>query len=307
MRLFVVGMHRSGTSVLVRLLERLGFSAGHEGDFHAPTDHDPEGHREHVLFWRANEAALAALGRAWDDPWPLDWSRLPADARPVLEARCAAAVLALDRHAPWVAKDPRFCLTLPLWRRVVSPVCLHVLRDPLEVARSLAARGGMPVFWGIALWEAYQRAALQGSAGLPRIFVRYGDLAADPTGFATHLAGRLRAMSPGLELATPAAAAASFDPRRLRQKASGGEVAAHLNPAQQRLWSALDRMGDDLDEVAAELVSEPAREILAVYAEQRERLAALERRDLEISRWNEELWSKLEAARRAASRVESAP
>lgn len=307
MRLFVVGMHRSGTSVLVRLLERLGFFAGREGDFHAPTDHDPEGHREHVLFWRANEAALAALGRAWDDPWPLDWSALPADARPALEARCAAAVVKLDRHSPWVAKDPRFCLTLPLWRRVVAPVCVHVLRDPLEVARSLAARGGLPVYWGIALWEAYQRAALQGTAGLPRIFVRYGDFAADPAGFATRLAGRLRTEAPILELADPAAAAASFDPRWLRQKAAEGEVAAYLNPAQQRLLAALDRTGDDLDAIAAEPVSEPAREILAVDAHQRARFAALERRDLDISRWNEELWSKLEAARRATSRVESAP
>lgn len=295
MRLFVVGMHRSGTSVLVRLLEGLGFFAGHEEDFHPPTEHDPQGHREHVRFWELNEAVLEAAGRAWDDPWPLD----PAGrATPEIEPRVTNALAAFDGHRNWVAKDPRFCLTLPLWRRHIAPVCLLVHRDPLAVARSLAARGDLPVFGGIALWEAYQRAAVVGSAGLPRIFVSYTDFTADPAGFTRKLAARLRTLEPGLRLQEPDAAARHFDPRLLRQKTTPGEVAEHLNPVQACLLGALERASEapnELARIAAEPLSAPAREILRVLADHRKRLADYERRDKEISLWNDQLWSRLQA------------
>lgn len=295
MRLFVVGMHRSGTSVLVRLLEGLGFFAGQEEDFHPPTEHDPQGHREHVRFWQVNEAVLAAAGRAWDDPWPLD----PAGrANPEIGARVQSALAAFDGHRNWVAKDPRFCLTLPVWRRHIAPVNLLVHRDPLAVARSLAARGDLPVFGGIALWEAYQRAAIVGSAGLPRIFVSYADFTADPAGFTRELAARLQTLEPGLRLRDPDAAARHFDPRMWRQKTTPGEVAEHLNPAQARLFGALEQAAaapDELDRVAAEPLSTTSGEVLRVLADQRKRLLAFEQRDKEISLWNDHLWSRLQA------------
>lgn len=295
MKLFVVGMHRSGTSVLVRLLEGLGFFAGREEDFHPPTEHDPQGHREHVQFWQVNEAALAAAGRAWDDPWPFDGLGL---AEPALDQPAADALAAFDGHRHWVAKDPRFCLTLPLWRRHVEAVCLHVHRDPLAVARSLAARGNLPVFGGIALWEAYQRAAILGSAGFPRLFVSYADFTADPVAFARDLAAKLRDVDPSLSQNDPVAAARSFDPRMLRQKTTPGETAEHLNPAQARLLGALEKAvaaPAELDRVAAEPLSAPARDILRMLAEHRHRLQALEQRDKEISLWNDHLWSRLQA------------
>lgn len=295
MKLFVVGMHRSGTSVLVRLLEGLGFFGGQEEDFHPPTEHDPQGHREHVRFWQVNEAVLAAAGRAWDDPWPLD---LAERANPEIEARVQSALAAFDGYRNWVAKDPRFCLTLPLWRRHFSPVCLLVHRDPLAVARSLTARGDLPVFGGIALWEAYLRAAIVGSAGLPRIFVSYADFTADPAGFTRALVARLQTLEPGLRLRDPDPAARHFDPRMWRQKTTPGEVSEHLNPAQARLFGALEQAAgapDELDRVAAEPLSPTAREVLRVLADQRKRLLAFEQRDKEISLWNDHLWSRLQA------------
>jgi len=72
-RVLVLGMHRSGTSVLVRTLESLGIWAGSETDFHPPTRHDPQGHREHRAVWELNESALVWIDRAWDNPVDLDW------------------------------------------------------------------------------------------------------------------------------------------------------------------------------------------------------------------------------------------
>ena len=64
----VLGMHRSGTSLLMNLFERLGFHLGGNDDFHPATAHDPEGYREHIAVWGLNEKILAAGDAAWDEP-----------------------------------------------------------------------------------------------------------------------------------------------------------------------------------------------------------------------------------------------
>ena len=48
-------------------------------------------------------------------------------------------------HPPVVMKDPRLCLTLPLWRRALArdPVAILVYRDPVEVALSRAAMASL--------------------------------------------------------------------------------------------------------------------------------------------------------------------
>ena len=51
------------------------------------------------------------------------------------------------------------------------PVCIHVTREPLEVAGSVAKRNGFPLPVGLALWEHYTLRSLQASVGraaLPR-------------------------------------------------------------------------------------------------------------------------------------------
>jgi hypothetical protein len=48
----------------------------------------------------------------------------------------------MDRHEPWVMKDPRMALAMPLWRPLIPhPVCVFVHKDPIKNAISLAANG----------------------------------------------------------------------------------------------------------------------------------------------------------------------
>ncbi len=71
---------------------------------------------------------------------------------------------------------------LPLWRRILVDRCCAVLivRDPVEVAWSVALRDGVQVLTGFALWGAYNRSALAGLAGLPVHVCRYEDLVEQP-------------------------------------------------------------------------------------------------------------------------------
>src|SRR4249920_989928 len=79
--IFMLGMHRSGTSVLTRVLSLLGCAL--PGDLLGSNESNPTGHWESARAIEINEALLTALGRRWDDvrDLPADWLERPeADA-----------------------------------------------------------------------------------------------------------------------------------------------------------------------------------------------------------------------------------
>lgn len=71
--LVVLGMHRSGTSALTRLLHTAGADAG--GRLLGASAGNELGHWEDAFVVETNERLLAALGRRWDDvrPLPAGW------------------------------------------------------------------------------------------------------------------------------------------------------------------------------------------------------------------------------------------
>ena len=71
----------------------------------------------------------------------------------------------------WAVKDPRICILLPLWFRVledlaVDPRFLLMLRSPWEVARSLKAGHGFATWDSLDLWFRHSTAAEEGDARL---------------------------------------------------------------------------------------------------------------------------------------------
>lgn len=274
MQIFVLGMHRSGTSALARTLGLLGCHAGEPADFPAADAANPRGYWERRDIWRLNEDLLATLGTSWDgaagfSPGELLEALSAADLAAYTE-RAREVTGALDRAAggrPWVVKDPRLCLLLPIWRRVLKrPVCVLIERSPLSIARSLAARDGFPLALGIALWERYLRSALAASAGLPRLRVRYEDLIDRPRATAGRLRSELEALG-GTNLSEPAAGAleAFLDPALERHQREPEVESDLLTPPQRALFDALSR--EPLDDDGGEL-SLGARDLLERHAEQ---------------------------------------
>ena len=48
----------------------------------------------------------------------------------------------MERHTPWVMKDPRMALAMPLWRPYIPDlVCVLVHKDPVANSISLASNG----------------------------------------------------------------------------------------------------------------------------------------------------------------------
>ncbi len=116
----ILGMHRSGTSLVANLL---GAAGAHLGDrLMSPSPSNPKGYGEELFVVETNDALLHALGLWWADPraLPDGWF----DSAPAIEARLSIGEFAtqvLGRHRLWAIKDPRLCRLAPLWFTACQP------------------------------------------------------------------------------------------------------------------------------------------------------------------------------------------
>jgi hypothetical protein len=190
---FVVGMHRSGTSAIAAALEALGLDVGAPERLMAADTANPAGYYELQEIGDLNDEILTALGGSWDclpqlpDGWELGPLMTPYFRR---AASIVGTRLAKNR---WLIKDPRIAPLLPLWRRAVLDRCAAVVivRDPMEVAWSLALRNGMPILTGLALWSDYNRRTLAGLSGLPVYVSSYDELVSAPLATMTSIRAAL--------------------------------------------------------------------------------------------------------------------
>jgi hypothetical protein len=241
MQLIVLGMHRSGTSVLARLLNLMGAYFGPEGASTGANPENPKGFWERRDVRMLNDYVLQSAGCDWNRVLGFDPGNLPDDLLAEFTKRASKLVLEMDAHRPWLLKEPRLCLLFPLWRKVLDmPACIHIYRHPVEVAASLHARNGIPIAAGLALWERYVRSALAGSSGLPTILVSHRKLMQQPCETARQLSIDLEAIGEtGLRL-PPMAEIAAFVQRDLyRQKEWRDDLAAYSNAPQVQLFELL--------------------------------------------------------------------
>jgi len=144
----IVGMHRSGTSMLTRLLEGLGLFVGWRKQ--------PE--HEALFFLGLNEWLLAQCGAGWDHPEPirdllghpgaralvrdyLDLSIRTPRSVSFLGARYPRCRMPGHVPFPWGWKDPRTTFTLPIWLDLFPDAkVVHVYRHGVDVADSLLRR-----------------------------------------------------------------------------------------------------------------------------------------------------------------------
>lgn len=177
----IAGMHRSGTSMVTRLLNRCGVSLGPESELLPAGPDNPDGFWENRRFLAVNEVLLGRLGGRWTEPpRPAPgWETRPALAPLVAHARALAA--SFSRAGSWGWKDPVNSLTLPFWRHAVPGVRVLVcVRHPVDVAASLRARHGWPLEVGLELWRRYAQRILADGGPARRVTTHYDAYFADP-------------------------------------------------------------------------------------------------------------------------------
>lgn len=181
--ILVLGMHRSGTSAVTRVLNLLGANLG--DDLMPPGPDNPGGFWEHREVVAIHDRLLADLGMAWDDPRPLPEGWLTSPPAGVAMAALSSLIDREFASSPfWAVKDPRMCRFVPLWatlltRKGITAKALVVTRSPVEVARSLHRRDGLPEGVGQLVWARYLLDLVEGIRTLPSAVLSYDALMDD--------------------------------------------------------------------------------------------------------------------------------
>uniref|UniRef100_A0A7S1B7A8 Uncharacterized protein n=2 Tax=Corethron hystrix TaxID=216773 RepID=A0A7S1B7A8_9STRA len=224
----VLGMHRSGTSMLGGILS---VGAG----FEVPGEHlnvnaeNSKGFFETKACCRANDAFLKSQDMAWNDiekgpyrPYAVLES-MPYRKRkgkPKLKDKDKNVQKCQSNFRPnaetsWMMKDPRLCLTMRSWMYFFTeaaagignvakpfesvidkrPAVIFTFRHPLEVAKSLSARknGNISTLTaGFKLWIEYNVRSIEHSKDLCRVVTSNELLLGDAMNEMTRILTELR-------------------------------------------------------------------------------------------------------------------
>ena len=179
----VAGMHRSGTSALTQLLVGLGCDA--PKTLMPADDYNAKGYWESTEIAALNNDILSSAGSSWDswERFGTHWYASPA----VDDFRDRAQMILANEFGDsvlFVLKDPRICRLMPFWLAAIenfgaTPQVILPLRNPLEVAASLAERDAIELPFGLLMWLRNVLDAEAESRQCSRTFLRYEELLVD--------------------------------------------------------------------------------------------------------------------------------
>ncbi|MBU2731693.1 glycosyltransferase [Acidithiobacillus ferridurans] len=178
--LLILGMHRSGSSLLGSICASLGINMGSR--LIPPDQHNPAGYWEDADLVAIQENLLEALQQPWHgprgpEPFANRWW-LSDGTRPYREALDGLLRVVAAEGGKRGFKDPRTSRFLPLWRDLLpkhrlEPCFLLAVRDPREVVVSLMRRNGMDQRHALRIWVRYNLDAIRDSEGFIRLVVDY--------------------------------------------------------------------------------------------------------------------------------------
>lgn len=143
----IIGMHRSGSSMLVNLLENSGIFFGEKKELN----------NEAKFFLRLNEWILRQAHSSWDNPYNFQFidnhfkTEISSILYYYLKSIKRIEFLGINKFfkyrdirqidIPWGWKDPRNTFTIDIWKEIFKNArILHICRNPIDVAESLRQR-----------------------------------------------------------------------------------------------------------------------------------------------------------------------
>jgi hypothetical protein len=145
--LIIIGMHRSGTTMISKILENLGIFMGVKKEIN----------NEAVFFIKINDWIMEQFNASWDQPYNMNYLSYnniaqikKAITRPLKDIR-AIEFLGLKYYLkfrdirklnfPWGWKDPRTTFTIDIWKEIFPKAkILHIYRNPIDISESLRKR-----------------------------------------------------------------------------------------------------------------------------------------------------------------------
>ncbi|MCX6082401.1 MAG: glycosyltransferase [Chloroflexi bacterium] len=179
--IYIAGMHRSGTSMVTRLLNLCGVYLGQDSDLFPPDVNNSEGYWENRPFTLLNDELLADAGGGWDYPPPVNYEWEKSYKFPHFVSTASELTQQFSPHQIWGWKDPRNSLTYPFWKKIIPSIKMVVcVRNPDEVANSLIKRNIFSPASAFNLWFEYNQRILRNSEPKNRIITHYDSYFKDP-------------------------------------------------------------------------------------------------------------------------------
>eukprot|EP01038_Epipyxis_sp_PR26KG_P012174 gene12174-16304_t len=175
----VLGMHRSGTSVIGGLISKMGLKTG--GPLIGPAEDNKKGFFERVDVVLQNDEIMSNQRVHYSFHTHLfdtmtaikHMINIKDDKQKFGYGQTGLAFLNNPHNYPWMLKDPRLCITFRAWLPFLNfvPAILFTYRHPMDVALSMHKRGfeQFEIQKGLKLWYVYNRRAIEQSHDLCRV------------------------------------------------------------------------------------------------------------------------------------------
>jgi hypothetical protein len=178
----ILGMHRSGTSMLSRILNIAGMSLGFDSDLFNPSDSfNEKGYWENKVVLDINKSILVKLCGDenglilpnFQDGW--ERSDILEDER----LKATEFVKYMNSNfTNWLIKEPRVSILLPFWKQFLPEDTKYIVsvRYPEEVSDSLVKLYGFSKSVGLVDWVYYYKCILRDTNSSNAHFVTYSEL-----------------------------------------------------------------------------------------------------------------------------------
>ena len=196
--IIVLGVERSGTSVVAEMVHRWGAYAGPPEKLHQADAHAPRGYWEFLPLWDLlAELGDFDAGATW---WDHDFQQRieKKAAEPASRKKAVELMAEMSKGGPWFWKDPALSHFLPFWKQIWSEaIYIITVRNPLDTAVSWQ-KFIMPshvkvrisfVTMNLLRWQHIMTQILQHTEDAQhRLFFRYEDIVRNPRAQAERLA-----------------------------------------------------------------------------------------------------------------------
>ena len=152
-----------------------------------PNEHNPLGFYEIPELIELDVELFNRLGVDWTDVrgLPDGWAERADLAQLLARLDDSLRRRFTQEDRLWGLKHPHLCRTLPLYERAAkqaghTPHVVHIFRDPWTAAASQSRKNGLSRAHALLLWMSYATDAERQARHLPRSWLTYHDLLAQP-------------------------------------------------------------------------------------------------------------------------------
>ena len=180
----VLGMHRSGTSLLSNIINKLGVFWGNENELMKKNDANPDGYFELSHIITMQDKILDLCGTSWNScKWIEDDMYHKSEIQIYTKhlKRYLNTIYTKNNIEYFGFKDPRTCLLLPIWKKIfielnITPIYIWIIRNPEEVSNSLYKRNNYRREYAYHLWSYYNLKILYDLQGERGHIIYYNEL-----------------------------------------------------------------------------------------------------------------------------------